>query len=198
MFILCVLGLVAIFPIYLFSVEHQILMEKYGPGKGVRIGEMLGKISGWGFFAFLIGLWISPQPRINLSQVVFTIGANTNSCSFSTANLVLGIPLILASCYFGIRGVRDLGLRTSETHRPERIIQTGIYEKMRHPQYLAAFLAHLGFSIGLSGLYSIYVSPLVAGYIFLISRKEESELSREFPSDYPAYKKSTNMFFSRW
>ncbi|MBE0527200.1 MAG: hypothetical protein IH631_09675, partial [Candidatus Thorarchaeota archaeon] len=57
------LGTIAVIPIHFLSVEHSRLEERYGAEKGKRIGSILGMISGWGIFIFLIGLWISPQPQ---------------------------------------------------------------------------------------------------------------------------------------
>ena len=65
-FFICVLGAIAVVPAHFLSVEHTKLQGRYGEKKGKKIGEILGLISGWVFFLFWIGIWISPQPRFNI------------------------------------------------------------------------------------------------------------------------------------
>ena len=77
-FWMSVLGEILIFPLYIWSLEHTKLQEKYGREKGMKIGDILGLISGWGYFLFLFGIWLSPQPRFIipfLSTWLFTIPA---------------------------------------------------------------------------------------------------------------------------
>ncbi|MFX0174208.1 MAG: hypothetical protein ACFE9L_20195 [Candidatus Hodarchaeota archaeon] len=50
------LGELIIFPIYFLSLEHTKLQKKYGIEKGKIIGDILGMISGWGYFLFLFGI----------------------------------------------------------------------------------------------------------------------------------------------
>ena len=58
--------MIAVIPLHFLSVEHLKLQEKYGKEKGTKIGEIYGLISGWGFFFFWIGIWVSPQPRFTV------------------------------------------------------------------------------------------------------------------------------------
>ncbi|MBC7130072.1 hypothetical protein H5T51_02480 [Candidatus Bathyarchaeota archaeon] len=60
-FMVCLFGLIAMVPFNFLSVEHLRLQRKYGE-KGLKIAEVLGLISGWGLFAFWIGVWVSPSP----------------------------------------------------------------------------------------------------------------------------------------
>ena len=107
-------------------------------------------------------------------------------------------PLFAASAWFGIKGVTQTTLKVAETHRPTKIVETGVYSIVRHPQYLGGLLAHIAFSFLLSGLYSLLSTPLIVTLIYLISRKEESELNKEFGQDYLNYKKKTPMLLPKW
>jgi hypothetical protein len=62
-YFISVLGEILVLPLYFLSLEHTKLQGKYGKEKGTKIGEIFGLISGWVFFLFWIGIWISPQPR---------------------------------------------------------------------------------------------------------------------------------------
>jgi len=189
------LGAVAVVPIHFLSVEHLKLEEKYGRDKGKRIGKIYSLISGWGFFLFWAGLWFSPQPRFivpgfpNLAVTVPVV-----SFTIQIAHLMFFIPFFFIGAWLGIGGVKETTLRVAETHRTEKIITSGVYSISRHPQYLGGLLAHVGISFLLSALYSLLSTPLMALLIYLISRKEEKELIKEFGKEYEDYRKKVSMF----
>ena len=58
-----------------------------------------------------------------------------------------------------------------------KLVTHGIYKYMRHPQYSGMFV--------------------IAMYVRL-ARKEEEDVSKEFPGEYAEYMKRTPMFFPRW
>ena len=88
-------------------------------------------------------------------------------------------------------------MKVAETHRPLKIVTTGVYSIVRHPQYLGGLLAHIGFSFLWSGLYCLLSTPLIAAVVYFISKKEEIELTKEFGQKYMDYKKNTPMLLPR-
>jgi len=198
-FFISVLGAIAITPLHFLSVEHIKLHEKYGRKKGTKIGEIYGFTSGWGFFLFLIGIWVSPQPRFTIpvfqNLLIFLL---TEVISIPLLHLIVGVALLIPGAWLAINGVREMTLRVSETHRTERIVTTGVYSIVRHPQYLGALLAHVGISFLLSAFYATLVTLLVAMLILLISKKEEKELIREFNGEYENYMKNVPMLLPKF
>ena len=196
-----IVGIIAVVPFHFISVEHARLDEKYGPEKGKRIGSILGMISGWGIFIFLIGLWISPQPIFFvpfLQEIVFIIPIlGLLVLQIPILHLILGTVFIIPGAWLGIKGVTEIGLKESETHRPGKVITTGLYSRMRHPQYTGAILSHIGITLLLSSFYSLLVIPLVIIINYILCWKEEKELVREFGEDYEKYQKSVPMFIPR-
>ena len=193
-FFICALGVFAMIPIYFLSVEHLKLQEKYGKKKGTKIGDIFGLISGWGFFFFWMGIWVSPQP-------IFVIPI-LQTHSFVVSAMNLSIPLlhviicavVLApGAWLAINGVRETTLRVAEIHRTEAIVTVGVYSIVRHPQYFGGLLAHLGISFLLSAWYSLLLTPIMIVLIYLISRKEEEELIKEFGKEYDDYKRKVPM-----
>ena len=197
-FIVSILGMCAMVPLHFLSVEHLKLQKRYGMEKGTKIGSALGLISGWGFFLFWFGVWLSPQPHFtipileNLALIIPII-----NLSIPLIHLVISIPFIIIGAWFGIVGVKEVTLKVAETHRPEKVINTGIYAKIRHPQYCGAILSHFGISFLLSSFYSLLTTPLIIFLIYLMSWKEEKELIREFGKDYEDYKKSVPMLIPK-
>jgi len=184
-------------PLHFISIEHIFLEEKLGPELGKRVGEVLGYISGWGFFIGWIIIWFAPQPRFLLNPFGIVIMIPFLRIITSLLHLVIFAIFFTLGFYFGVKGVMDLGLRVSETHRPERVVTSGIYSMVRHPQYLGGFLAHIGLSFLLSARYSLLLTPLIALILYLMAWKEEKELIREFGAEYEEYKKRVPMFIPK-
>jgi protein-S-isoprenylcysteine O-methyltransferase Ste14 len=185
-------------PLHFLSVEHLKFQKKYGENKGKKITGVLGLTSGWGFFIFWFGIWISPQPRL-----IIPFMQNPNfiipiiNFSIPIYHLIISIPFILIGAWFGIGSVRETSLKVAETHRTERIVSTKIYSLIRHPQYFGGVLAHIGISFLLSSLFSLIFTPLVILLNILIAWKEEKELIKEFGEDYETYKENVPMFFPK-
>ncbi|MDH5448211.1 MAG: isoprenylcysteine carboxylmethyltransferase family protein [Candidatus Bathyarchaeota archaeon] len=197
-FLISILGAIATIPLHFLSVEHLKLQERYGKGKGTKIGEIYGLISGWGFFFFWMGIWGSPQHRFtipilqNLSVLLPVV-----NFPIPLLHLTICISFLIAGAWLAINGVKETTLKAAETHRTEKIVTRGSYSIVRHPQYLGGLLAHVGISFLLSAWYSLLSTPLMIVLVFLISRKEEEELIKEFGKEYEDYKKKVPMLIPR-
>jgi protein-S-isoprenylcysteine O-methyltransferase Ste14 len=195
-FLISVVGFFITIFLHLKSVEHTKLQEKYGKEKGTKLGKIYAMFSSLEFI-FWVGLWVSPQP-------FFTTPIFSNSIislaglSIPILNLAISLPLIVVGAWFGIEGVRETGMELAETHcSPKKILNTGIYSTLRHPQYFGWILAHIGISILLSVWYSILSTPVIIALIYLISKKEEDELIKEFGKEYEDYQKQVPMLIPR-
>ena len=197
-FIFSILGMCFMVPLHFLSVEHLKFQKKYGMDSGNKITGILGLVSGWGFFIFWFGIWISPQPRFiiplmeNLSFRIPII-----NFPISMFHLIISIPFILIGIWFGIGSVRETSLKVAETHRTEKIVSTKLYSLIRHPQYLGGIFAHIGISFLLSSGFSLIFTPFVILLNFLISWKEEKELIKEFSDEYTSYREKVPMFIPK-
>jgi protein-S-isoprenylcysteine O-methyltransferase Ste14 len=201
-FFLSTMGLLCVVPIHFLSVEHSRLETRFREERGHKIGAALGMISGWGFFLFLFGLWVSPQERFLLNiwetpPIDLVLALGLLSLRIPVFHLVLSVLFLLPGAYLGIKGVTEMGLKVAETHRAERVISSGVYSRVRHPQYLGAVLSHIGVSFIVSGFYSILVTPLVLIINYILCWKEEKELVREFGEDYRKYQEIVPMLVPR-
>lgn len=201
MFILvfiCIFGVIATVPIHFLSVEHKKLQEKYGRDKAIKIGETYSYISGWGFFLFWAGLWLSPQSRFTL-PVFASLAILVPIVDFTIPilHLIIFIPFFAVGVWLGIEGVKKTTLKVAETHRAEKIVTSGVYSIIRHPQYVGGLLAHVGASFLLSAWYSLLLTPLMIVLVYVISKKEEEELIKEFKKEYENYKKKVPMLIPR-
>jgi len=197
-FILSIVGMCFMVPFHFLSVEHLKFQKKYGTDKGNKITGILGLTSGWGFFIFWFGIWISPQPRLIIpfiqNPIIIIPGINFSIPIF---HLLISVPFILIGAWFGIVSVRETSLKVAETHRTEQIVSSKIYSLIRHPQYFGGLLAHIGISFLLSSLLSLVFTPLVFLLNFLVAWKEEKELIKEFGTEYENYKEKVPMFIPK-
>ncbi len=194
LFYVCVLFLFIGILLHFRSVDHIKLQKRYGKEKGVRIGKIYGMISGTMEFVFLIGVWVSPQPRFIISTFS-DLSVSILSFSAPILHLFASSPLVVLGAWIAIRGVIATSLEVAETHRaPEELQTRGVYSIVRHPQYLGWILTHVGMSILLSAWYSMLFTPLLIILIYLISKKEEEDLIGQFGEGYKAYQKRIPMF----
>ncbi len=86
---------------------------------------------------------------------------------------------------------RNWGTPMTQKDEPE-LVTTGPYSLVRHPIYSGIILAGIGTGVALSWMWLVPIA--LAGVYFLYAATvEERQLVREFPVDYPAYKRSTRM-----
>jgi protein-S-isoprenylcysteine O-methyltransferase Ste14 len=185
-------------PLHFLSVERLRLRSRYGEKLGTLLGDALGMVSGWGLFLFWIGVWLSPQPRFVIpvlkSPPVFI---PYSKLPIPLLHLAVSVPFLVSGFWLGMRGVLEITLKVAETHRAERVVTTGVYSVVRHPQYLGGLLAHLGISVLLSAWHSLLFTPLVVLLNYLIAWKEEVELVREFGAEYEEYRRTVPMLIPR-
>ena len=135
-----------------------------------------------------------PQPKFTIPFLQnIAIFIQPTSYSIPIVHLTISLPFIILGGWFGIYGVKETSLKVAETHRTVKIVTTGVYSIVRHPQYLGGLLAHFGISLMFSALYSLLSTPLVVLVVYIISKKEEKELIKEFGLEYEEYKNRVSM-----
>ncbi len=145
-----------------------------------------------------MGIWVSPQPRFTIPILQdLSVLVPVINFSIPLLHLIICTPFLIPGAWLAIKGVKETTLKVAETHRTETIVTTGVYSIVRHPQYLGGLLAHAGISFLLSAGYSLLLTPLMVVIVYLISRKEEEELIREFGKEYESYKKKVPMLIPR-
>ena len=192
-FFICVFCMFIAILLHFKSVEYSKLEKKHGEERGVKIGKIYGTISGTMEFMFLIGLWISPQPRF-IIPIFPNLAIPIVNLSIPITHLMISSPLILLGSWIALRGVQATSLKVAETHSaPKKLETKGVYLIVRHPQYFGWILAHVGMSIFFAMLYSMLFTPILIAIIFLISKKEENELIKIFGKEYKDYQKKVPM-----
>ncbi len=125
-----------------------------------------------------------PQPRLENFYLQYLIGIPL---------AIIGMALrVYPMLYFKRKGTR------SDLVKPSKLVTTGPYGLVRHPQYAAGIIFIIGWFLIWGGIYSFYVLTLVIIAIFFQALIEEKYiLEKEFADEYLEYKKKVGMFFPK-
>jgi protein-S-isoprenylcysteine O-methyltransferase Ste14 len=79
---------------------------------------------------------------------------------------------------------------------PQRLVTTGPYARVRHPRYLQAFLALIGWALIANHPASYLACSFWIPGIWLVVALEEQELAERFGAEFEAYQKRVPKFFA--
>ena len=74
------------------------------------------------------------------------------------------------------------------------LVTTGIYTRMRHPQYSGVILAATGFLIQWPTLLTLILFPFVVGMYYRLAMREEIDVEEKFKAEYLDYRKDVPAF----
>lgn len=121
-----------------------------------------------------------------LNQYIGMAGVNIGAVLMFTGALLV---------FFGWRAIFK-GYWSQETGRG-KLVTTGIYRYIRHPQYTGFFLITLGMMFDWLTLPMLIMWPLLMLLYYRLARREEADMEQEFGDEYRAYRAHTGMFFPR-
>lgn len=156
--------------------------------RGDRAATRADRSSMWGI---VLGIWIGVSVAISLGYAgVGALGAWTVPVQ------VLGLALLAAGIVIRSVAIAQLG----SLHMPivaiqvdHRVVDTGLYRHVRHPSYLGAIIALLGFGLALgswlSAAFVLGVALCVYAYRIHV---EERALLESLGEAYSAYRERTD------
>lgn len=83
-------------------------------------------------------------------------------------------------------------LYEAQTHR--RLATTGLYARMRHPQYVAFVLIMFGFLLQWPTLVTLLMFPVLLVVYARLAKSEERDMAAVFGEEYEAYRRRTPAF----
>lgn len=107
--------------------------------------------------------------------------------------MVLGLSVVIAGVVLLARGWREVHRGSHE----DRLVTTGPYAVVRHPQYLGIFIALLGELIHWPTILTLALLPFVVLAYVGLARKEERELLLRFGDAYRDYQRRVPTFIPR-
>ena len=75
-----------------------------------------------------------------------------------------------------------------------RMVMTGIYSKMRHPQYSGILLITFAFLIQWPTLITLIMWPVLVVMYYNLAKREEKDVQKGYKKEYLKYKKRVPMF----
>ena len=78
-----------------------------------------------------------------------------------------------------------------------KLVTTGIYGHVRHPQYLGFLLLTLGMNLEWTTFFTFLLWPVIAVLYYRLAKKEEKESEERFGEEYREYKRSVPMLIPR-
>ena len=76
----------------------------------------------------------------------------------------------------------------------DRIVTTGIYSYVRHPQYSGLFIVMAAMLIQWPSITALVMAPILLIVYYRLSRKEERNMIEKFGNEYRQYMMRTKMF----
>ena len=106
-------------------------------------------------------------------------------------------PLHIASNIFVLGGFIMLSAAWNVLHQAQRqskVAQVGLYQKIRHPQYIGFIIIMFGFLLQWPTIPTVVMFPIMT-YVYLrLAKSEEKDSIRQFGNEYVEYMKRTPAF----
>jgi protein-S-isoprenylcysteine O-methyltransferase Ste14 len=114
----------------------------------------------------------------------------------SWVGFLVGLAGIAVGAWLLIRGVADLGGSLSPLPRPRpdgRLIETGIYARLRHPIYAGMIFASFGWSALTGSIGALVAALVLAVFLDAKARREEMWLLERYDA-YADYRRRSKRF----
>ena len=107
--------------------------------------------------------------------------------------LIMGVSVLLL-----IMGYILMSKGWRQIHAAQgKLVTTGVYAFVRHPQYTGLFLLIIAFLIQWPTLLTVIMAPILIYAYVQLSRAEESAIQGGFSDAYQNYRNRTPMFFPK-
>ena len=163
------------------------------------------------FGAFTVALFTEmygfPLSIYALTSILGNRYPVTNPFTHSNGNLwavflggseyVSGLFMFLGSVAM-IAGLVVMGKAFKQIHGAKgELVTTGLYSRMRHPQYSGLFLITVGMFIQWPTLVTVAMWPVLMFMYYRLAVREEREMEAAFGERYMDYKREVSMFLPR-
>lgn len=113
----------------------------------------------------------------------------------STSVWVL-VMIVSNAAMFG--GLVVMGKAWKQIHKANGgLVTSGLYGRVRHPQYFALFLITVGMLIQWPTIVTAAMWPILMFMYYRLARREEKEMEKHFGEEYMLYKHQVPMFLPR-
>jgi|SRR6056297_675236 len=109
--------------------------------------------------------------------------------------LYLSVILGLAGFLLIVLGWRDIYHNYwKKVEGQGKVVQSGIYSLIRHPQYTGLLLISVGMLCDWATLPTLIIFPLIVWMYIRLAKREEADMVNEFGEEYRMYMRKTKRF----
>jgi hypothetical protein len=112
--------------------------------------------------------------------------------SGDAVEMAIGYAFVIAGLILLIRGWMRI------YYSPDRLVTDGVYGVVRHPQYLAIFIAIFGQLVHWPTIPTLVLAPVIIFAYARLARREEARMVAKFGSKYLEYRRQVPMFVPGW
>ncbi len=106
------------------------------------------------------------------------------------------VMVVSNAAMFG--GLIIMGRAWKQIHRAKgELVTSGLYNRVRHPQYFALILITIGMLIQWPTLVTAAMWPVLMFMYYRLARREEKEMEDHFGDEYVTYRRQVPMFLPR-
>lgn len=146
-------------------------------------------LSGWLSTKFPGVDWLSHDAG-HLLEMMFGWKANPHLGPFHIASNVL-----IALGFFVLAKAWNVLWQAQREHR---LATTGLYARLRHPQYLGFVAILFGFLLQWPTILTLAMFPVLVGMYAWLARQEERDMEAQFGQEWRDYAARTPRFIPRW
>jgi protein-S-isoprenylcysteine O-methyltransferase Ste14 len=107
---------------------------------------------------------------------------------FPASKIIMGIGILLI-----IYGWKQI----HKARKEGKLVTTGIYKYIRHPQYLGFLLITLGLNVQWLTIITLIMWPILAVLYWRLAKKEDKEMEEQFGEEFLEYKRKVPGFIPR-
>ncbi len=117
---------------------------------------------------------------------------------FLGGSIYLSALLMLLGGAAILVGLIIMGIAWRQIHRGgSELITSGLYARLRHPQYSGLFLIMSGMLLQWPTIITVVMLPFLVFMYYRLARREETEIENRFGERFVAYRRRTPMFWPR-
>lgn len=166
-------------------------MKKVPPTSGgkVRLPDLGPRGEGWviGQLALIALLVAVGAPGLQTALPIGPAG---------WVRFICGLAALAIGGWLVLRGLADLGDSMTPMPRPRtdgRLVETGVYRRIRHPVYAGLVCCGIGWSILTASPAGLVTTLVLAGFLDAKARREEAWLLDRYEA-YADYRRRTSRF----
>lgn len=188
-----------VFAFSFFRPKSAVDWSAFG-GFSAFLVALFTEMYGFPLTLFLLAPWLEKNfPGINpfahntgmLWNVIFKINPDDPMLSWlhTLSMIVIAIGAIL---------IFTAWETLYKAHQDNRLATTGLYQYVRHPQYIGFLFIIVGYLLMWPTILTIVMFPVLVFMYIKLAKKEEALMEKEFGETYKQYKDKTSAFIPKF